>query len=143
MWFRKHKIEKNEDKSTPLTFSQQISPVLKNIAMNGAKSYIFGSFVGLINSEASFNNTLSDMHRSGLKFMSLGMIYTGSESLIETVREKKCVFNLIGASAIAGGIVLGRQSLQKGLMGAVGFGLYTGLNHYSFDTQKELDSGLQ
>lgn len=143
MLFKKEKPEKKEERETLTTFSQRISPVLKSIVINSAKGYVFGSFVGLINSRASLDSTFSDMHRSGLKFMSLGLIYTGSESLIETYREKKCISNLIGASAIAGGIVLGRQSLKKGMMGAIGFGLYTGLNNYPVDLQKELESDLQ
>ncbi|KRH91787.1 putative Mitochondrial inner membrane translocase complex, subunit Tim17/22 protein [Pseudoloma neurophilia] len=138
MFFKKDppKLEPKINKTDKTeTFFTRINPVLKNMAINGAKGYVFGSFVGLINSRESVDETISDIHRSGLKFMSLGMVYTGAESIIETIREKKCVYNSIGASAIAGGVILGRQSLKKGIMGAVGFSLYTGLNNFPIELQ--------
>lgn len=140
MLFRQETPKLEEKKEEPETFFSRINPVLKDIAINGAKGYVFGSFVGLINSKPCVNETFSEMHQSGIKFMSLGMLYTGSESLLENIREKKDYLNSVGASAIAGGILLGRQSLKKGVLGGIGFSIYTGLNNFPVDLKENFDN---
>ncbi|ELQ74914.1 putative Mitochondrial inner membrane translocase complex, subunit Tim17/22 protein [Trachipleistophora hominis] len=114
------------------SFSSRINPIIRNVVANGAKGYVFGTLVGLLNSRKSIKCTLSDMHSSGKRFMMLGMIYTGSEALIETVRGKRDPLNVLGASAIAGGLVMSRNGLGKSVLGAVGFSVYTGLNEFYY-----------
>lgn len=133
---KKNEKETTIEKKEPKTFFARINPIFKDIALNGAKGYVFGSFVGLINSRKELGQTIKDMHRSGTRFMALGMLYTGSESLIENIREKKDSYNALGASAMAGGILLGKQGIKKAIFGAFGFSVYTGLNHFTFDDHK-------
>ncbi|ELA47950.1 hypothetical protein VCUG_00533 [Vavraia culicis subsp. floridensis] len=122
----------SNEKTPEKSFTSRINPIIRNVVTNGAKGYVFGTLVGLLNSRKPVKCTLTDMHSSGKRFMMLGMIYTGSEALIETVRDKKCPLNVLGASAVAGGLVMSRDGLGKSLLGAVGFSVYTGLNEFYY-----------
>lgn len=124
-------MQNNSDpdkKAESRTFMSRINPIMRDIVTNGAKGYMFGSLIGLLNSRRPIRHTFSEMHLSGRRFMMLGMVYTGSEAVLETVRDKKDALNTFGASAIAGGLVMSKSGLGKSMLGAIGFSMYTGLS---------------
>lgn len=64
--------------------------------------------------------------------MMLGIIYTVSEALLETIRDKKDNLNAFGAGAIAGALVMSRNGTRKSIIGAIGFSCYTGMNQFFY-----------
>lgn len=119
------------------TFVSKINPTIRNVMSNGAKGYVFGTLVGLLNPREETSCTIKEMHSSGKRFMMLGMIYTGSEALLETCRDRRDALNVLGASAIAGGLVMSRAGLKKSILGAVGFSVYTGLNEFYYSKDEK------
>lgn len=103
--------------------------ILKNICYSGFKGYIFGGMVGMfINPKQRFTNTFRSMHLTGLKFMSMSVIYTGTDELLEKYYKK----NQLVSSALAGGFGMLPGGFKKSLFGASSFTAYSLIN-YNFD----------
>lgn len=98
------------------------NPFIKDLTINATKSYLFGTFVGLIADKKE------NIHNTGKKFMLLSVYYTTSYNLLRYVRKKDDYYNKLGASVISGSCLLGRRGLKDGILGGMGFGLYTALN---------------
>ncbi|KAG0436255.1 hypothetical protein DMUE_4316 [Dictyocoela muelleri] len=64
--------------------------IIKKIAYNGLKGYLFGGMVGMFVSPSQrFNCTFKTMHRTGLTFMTVNMAYTATDELLDRFNNLK------------------------------------------------------
>lgn len=114
----KQKIEQSYNK---------IKPDLIKTINSGMQGYIFGCMVGIFSKESkdirSFAKNVND---SGILFAKVGMVYAGTECILERVRNKKCMVNGIIAGSITGSLLTKKSKVMSG----VGFGLYSGMVEY-------------
>lgn len=98
----------------------RIRQPLARVLTHGAQGYLFGSMVGLLTCPR-----LRRVHESGVRFAKVGMVYAGTEALLEPFG--KGVWTKVASGAVAGAAV-------NGVGGGVGFGLYSGMVEF-YDKQ--------
>lgn len=86
---------------------------LTRVITHGAQGYLFGSMVGLLTKDK-----LCKVHSSGIKFAKVGMVYAGSEAVLEQFHSG--IWTRVASGVIAG-------SMVNGVKGGIGFGLYSGV----------------
>lgn len=94
-------------------FNTKLRSPLTKVLTHGAQGYLFGSMVGLLS-----KNKLCEAHVSGMRFAKVGMVYAGSEAVLEQIDDGMW-------TKVASGVVAG--SCVNGLRGGLAFGAYSGI----------------
>ncbi|KAM0676406.1 Mitochondrial import inner membrane translocase subunit tim22 [Gurleya vavrai] len=105
----------------------QVKPILYKTATHGIQGYVFGCMVGIFTNEKNTNLSFAkNMHNNGIKFAKVGMVYAGTESILESVRDKRCIWNSVASGIVAGSIV----NKENKVLSGIAFGTYSGFTDY-------------
>ncbi|KAM0677364.1 Mitochondrial import inner membrane translocase subunit tim22 [Binucleata daphniae] len=106
-----------------------LKPCLMKTVTHGLQGYVFGSMVGIFTEGKRNENTIDfvkKIHENGVTFAKVGAVYAGTESILETIRNEKCVWNSVTSGVVAG-ILVGKGNK---MLSGIGFGIYSGLTDY-------------
>ncbi|KAM0687101.1 Mitochondrial import inner membrane translocase subunit tim22 [Conglomerata obtusa] len=108
---------------------QTLKPCVIKTVTHGVQGYMFGCMVGIFSNtknQTKATDFLKNMHSNGVTFAKVGVVYAGTECILESVRDKRCVWNSV-ASGIVAGSVVGKGNV---MLSGISFGAYSGLTDY-------------
>lgn len=103
---------------------EKLMPLAKKLVEDAAKGYVFGSVFGIFT--GGRRSVIDNMHNTGKTFAKMSVAYSAAEFALETIRDKKDMYN----SVVAGGVAGAFANTNNKLLGAAIFGSYAGLSEY-------------